>query len=164
MNDFKKRIRTLATKEKKQLYIDVIFIMVNSNKIMPLEELLHKLKKLNRLNENEIKAIYSLALYIKKAIIFSKNEKELFSFLNLSEYCRNDNGNLVKFVNETARDIKEWNKYMNGEWSFHPAFIFKRLSGYKPYEDYKKKSRKEQQKPEEPKHGKVVNYEDYFKF
>lgn len=159
MNNFKSRIRMLTQKQKEKIYKDVIFIMMNSTKIFTQEELVKRMSRLSMINEYEVRAIYNLALYIKKSILVSSNEKELFEFLNLSEYCRNDNGNLLKFVNETVQDIKEWEKYMNGEWNFHLGLIFKRLKGHKPYEDYKNGKK---ETPAAPNPAKVVKYKDWF--
>ncbi len=158
MNNLKDRVKVPTQKQKERIYKEVIFIIINSTKLFTQEELVKKMKKLNRLNEYEIKAIYSLALYIKKSILVSSNEKELFEFLNISEYCKNDNGNLLKFVNETVEDIKEWEKYMNGKWNFHSGLILKRLEGHKPYEEYKNR-KKEEKNPNST--GKIINYQEW---
>ena len=156
MNNYKNTIK-VTDKQKEQIYKDVIFRMLNASKPPEQSELVNKMKLSSKLNEYEIRAIYSLASYIKIAHECGTIKKELSDFFNLSEYCINDKGNLLLFVKETVKDIQEWEYIMHGEWSFHLGLIFKRLTGYKPYEDV------QELKPEtDVKKGVIINFQDWF--
>ena len=137
MNDFIKDIKKPTEEEKVAKMADIIVTMLNSNLVLSLEELEEQIKDIRKkLSEDEIMAIYNLAVYIKKDTISSKHNNKLIDFLDLSSYCQNDRSNLLAFVKATVQDIQETRiVFSSKKWSFQVDKIFARLAGKNPYAD-----------------------------
>lgn len=162
MNNYKDSIK-ITDEQKETIYKDIIFAMLNSHEPLTQTELIEKMELSKKLNEYEIRAIYNLAFYIRIAHEGGTIKREILDFFNLSEYCRNDHGNLMLFVGETIKDIKEWEetfkeRSIHAKWNFHLGLIFKRLKGYKPYEEFKN-----QKAEETTKKGIIINFQDWLK-
>ena len=81
-----------------------------------------------KLNENEILATYSLAKEMKIALLSSSNRnRELLDYLELVTVSINGD-KLLKFVNESVRDIEKLKKSNpNVKWSLQANKILSRL-------------------------------------
>lgn len=137
MNDFIKDIKKPTEEEKVAKMADIIVTMLNSNLVLSLEELEEQIKDIRKkLSEDEIMAIYNLAVYIKKDTISSRHNNKLIDFLDLSSFCQNDRSNLLAFVKATVQDIQETRiAFPSKKWSLKVDKIFDRLDGKNPYAD-----------------------------
>lgn len=137
MNDFIKDIKEPTEEEKGAKMADIIVTMLNSNLVLSLEELEGRIRDIRKkLSEDEIMAIYNLAVYIKKDTISSRHNNKLIDFLDLSNYCQNDISNLLAFVKAAIKDIQETRiVFPSRKWNLQVDKIFDRLEGKNPYAD-----------------------------
>lgn len=137
MSEFKEGIKVLSDEDKKRIMVDILITMINSNTVLSEEEIIKNTNgNANKLSSDEFTAIYALAFEVKKCVFSSKINKKLFEFLNLSKYCENDEGNLLKFIKATVKDIEQSRIYSpNNKWSLQVDKIFDRLDGKNPYKD-----------------------------
>lgn len=137
MNEFKKDIQKPTEEEKKTKMVDIIVTIINSDLVLSFEELENYVKEIRKkLSEDEITAIYNLAVYLKKSIITSRYDNRLNEFLNISNYCQNDEGNLLKFINAVVTDIEKTREiFPERKWELQIDKIFDRMEGKNPYED-----------------------------
>lgn len=137
MNDFIKDIKKPTEEEKVAKMADIIVTMLNSNLVLSLEDLEEQIRDIRKkLSEDEIMAIYNLAVCIKKDTISSRHNNKLIDFLDLSSYCQNDRNNLLAFVKATVQDIQETRiVFPSKKWSLQVDKIFDRLEGKNPYAD-----------------------------
>jgi hypothetical protein len=136
MSDFLDSIK-VTDEEKKKSMSRIIFIMMNSANILSLNELLKQYNEIKeKLNENEILAIYSLAKQMKQSIISSSNRnKKLFEFLDLNSNSINED-KLLEFIKYAVKDIEVTSKRTpNVKWSLQIGKIFLRMEGKDPYEE-----------------------------
>jgi len=147
MSDFLDSIK-ITDEDKKDAMSRILFTVINSTRIMSLDEILQHLKKYKedcdylkdnkqieqKLNENEILAVYSLAKEVRISIEASIN-KRLLEYLELGLASANEE-NLLRFIDETIKDI-ELSKKINPniEWRLQVGKIFSRLEGKNPYEE-----------------------------
>lgn len=137
MSNLRDDIKVPTDEEKKAVLVNILCNMINSGDILSSEQIRKRVSGIGeKLSEDEFTAIYSLAVEIKKSILVSKNNEKLFEFLNISEYCQNDNGNLLKFINATVQDISQTREFFPGtRWYLQVGKIFDRMAGKNPYGD-----------------------------
>lgn len=137
MSNLREEIKIPTEDEKRDVYVDIILNMINSSNILSPEEIMRAVKLIEeKLSQDEFTAIYSIAVEVKKAISMPRTNKRLTEFLNISEYCKNDNGNLLKFVNATVGNIQQERKFSpDRKWYLQVEKIFDRMEGKDPYGD-----------------------------
>lgn len=137
MSNLREEIRIPTEEQKRDVYVNIILNMINSSNLLSPEEIMRVVKLIEeKLSQDEFTAIYSIAVEVKKAILMPKTNKRLIEFLNISEYCKNDNGNLLKFINATVDNIQQERKlFPNRKWYLHVGKIFDRMEGKDPYGD-----------------------------
>ncbi len=146
MSNFLDTIK-ITDEDKKKTMSSIVLIMLYSQGIMSLEEILqteemngkvidgertHR-KIQDKLNENEILATYSLAKEIKISILGSSDRnRKLLDYLELGTVSLNSD-KLLRFVNEAVRDIETLKRHNpNVEWNLQINKIFSRLEGKDP--------------------------------
>lgn len=140
MSNFLNSIK-ITDDDKKTAISDILNTVINSPKIMSLEEVLNiemgngKQVQQN-LSQNEIIATYSLAREIKiLTVSLSRNNRKLIEYLELTVSSFNED-NLLKFISEAAKDIEITKKRTpKAKWSLQVEKIFARLDGKNPYDD-----------------------------
>lgn len=168
MSDFLDLIK-ITDEDKKDAMSRILFTVINSTRIMSLDETLQHLKEYKencdylkdnkqieqKLNENEILAVYSLAREVRISIEASTN-KRLLEYLELGLASANEE-NLLRFINETIKDI-ELSKKINPniEWRLQVEKIFSRLEGKKSYEEEILK-----QKIDNSRKGNIIKLSNY---
>lgn len=137
MGNFKEDVKVPSPEEKKDMIVSILWSMINSPNMQRIEQIQAKKSKISQaLSEDECVAVYNLGIEIKKLIISSNRNERLFKFLNISEYCKNDGGNLLKFINACVQDIQEMRIHSPKlEWYLQVNKIFDRMEGRNPYRD-----------------------------
>ncbi len=135
MGNLKESIKLPSEEEKKLIFMDIIFNLLNSSNILFPNDLIEKMPQIReKLSEDEFNVVYSLALEIKKSILGLKRNDRLLEFLNISEYCKNDNGNLMRFIKAAIENIQQERKFFpNRKWELQVGKIFDRMNGKDPY-------------------------------
>lgn len=135
MSNLREEIKMPTEEEKREVYLNIILNMINSSKIISQEKISKIVEGIeSKLSPDEFTAIYNIAVEVKKAIAMPKTNKRLLEFLNVSENCQNDNGNLLKFVNATVNNIEQERRFFpKRKWYLQVGKIFDRMEGKDPY-------------------------------
>lgn len=105
MNDFMENIK--ITKEDKQESMkNILYTMINSDKIISLEELSKRASKsCSKLNENELRATYQLAKEVKVLTKSSNQSAKLLEYLGIKYTLDFDEDKLFELVSRIAEEI-----------------------------------------------------------
>lgn len=151
MSEFLESIK--VTKEDKQNAMSkVLYIIINSTNLLSLSDLLKKQPDfISVLSEDELLAIHSLSLEVKRHIVSSNQDNELIEYLDLTSDSLNKD-NLSIFINQAVKDKQaQMKRNPNLKWHLQTKKIFDRLEGKNPYEE-------ELAKREENKSGKIIKF------
>lgn len=149
MSSFKEDIAIATDEEKKQVYVNILANIINSHKFLTKQDVMLLFEKQikEKLSEDEFTAIYNLSIEVKKSFIDFKDDEKLLDFLNISEYCKNDNGNLLKMIKTIVKDIEiNRKKTVKTPWYLQLRKIFKRMEGNDLQEDIEEKDIREENK------------------
>ncbi len=110
----------ITEEDKKKAMMNILQIVSNSVYLLSLKEVIQYDNTLtSRLTEDEILAMYSLAREVKISRLASKQNEELYQYLNDEK--------ILEFIKVAVEDMQDTRKTPNAKWSLSVNKILSRL-------------------------------------